>query len=131
LRSWSDCHGDLESRFPRDDILDLLTIYWATQSAPSSLRSYYERVHFDAPLGADEHIPAPVAVTVPIDRPGQPPHWAPRSLAERMFDVRQWTDLPSGGHFASWEEAEAVATAMRGFFDSLPGADATPHRAGR
>ncbi|WP_458864644.1 hypothetical protein, partial [Enterococcus faecium] len=40
LRSWSDCHGDVESRFSRDEILDVVTIYWFTGTIGSSMRMY-------------------------------------------------------------------------------------------
>src|SRR5262249_17394032 len=31
-RTWSDCGGDVESRFSKDDLLTTFTIYWVTQS---------------------------------------------------------------------------------------------------
>ena len=39
-RRWSDCDGDVERRFSKDDICDLLTIYWATETITSSMRTY-------------------------------------------------------------------------------------------
>lgn len=32
LRDWSDCQGDLESRFTRDDLCTIAILYWATDS---------------------------------------------------------------------------------------------------
>src|SRR5436190_79121 len=43
LRSWSDCGGDVERRFSRDEILTQLTIYWATGTIHSANRMYFER----------------------------------------------------------------------------------------
>ena len=45
LRSWSDCGGDVESRFSKDDLLTTIMIYWVTQSYGSSARYYYEAAH--------------------------------------------------------------------------------------
>src|SRR5262249_15210426 len=42
LRAWSDCDGDLERRFSKDEVLTLLTIYWATGCVNSSFLFYYE-----------------------------------------------------------------------------------------
>jgi len=41
-RSWSDCGGDLESRFSRDFLLSMVTQYWVTGSITSSMRDYYD-----------------------------------------------------------------------------------------
>ena len=37
-RTWSDCHGDVESRFTKDELLTTITIYWVTQTISSSTR---------------------------------------------------------------------------------------------
>ena len=44
-RPWSDCHGDLERRFSKDDLCTTMTIYWATQTYGTSARYYYEATH--------------------------------------------------------------------------------------
>jgi pimeloyl-ACP methyl ester carboxylesterase len=33
----------------------------------------------------------------------------PREWAERILDVRRWTEMPRGGHFAAFEEQEVLA----------------------
>jgi pimeloyl-ACP methyl ester carboxylesterase len=40
----------------------------------------------------------------------------PRTWLERTFNVAQWTDMPSGGHFAAMEEPELLAADIRRFF---------------
>ncbi|MEO8397542.1 MAG: epoxide hydrolase, partial [Chloroflexota bacterium] len=42
FRSWSDCDGDVEKRFSKDELLTHLMIYWATGTIGSSVRLYYE-----------------------------------------------------------------------------------------
>ena len=44
-RTWSDCDGDVEKRFSKDDLLTTMMIYWITQSFGTSARYYYEATH--------------------------------------------------------------------------------------
>jgi microsomal epoxide hydrolase len=44
----------------------------------------------------------------------------PRSLAARMFaDIRRWTPMSKGGHFAALEQPQALADDVIAFFRSL------------
>ena len=43
----------------------------------------------------------------------------PRRWAETVYDIRHWTEMPSGGHFAAAEEPEALAGDIRAFFRPL------------
>ncbi len=39
-----------------------------------------------------------------------------------MFtNIRRWTVMPKGGHFAAMEQPEALAEDVRAFYRSLPG----------
>jgi hypothetical protein len=38
LRAWSDCDGDVERRFTKDEILTNVTLYWLTGTIGSSMR---------------------------------------------------------------------------------------------
>jgi hypothetical protein len=42
FRAWSDCGGDVESRFTRDELLTNVMIYWVTQSIGTSFLTYFE-----------------------------------------------------------------------------------------
>lgn len=42
FRSWSDCGGDLEKRFSKDELLTNIMIYWLTGTVTSAARLYYE-----------------------------------------------------------------------------------------
>ena len=44
-RAWSDCDGNVESRFSKEDLITTVMIYWLTQSYGTSARYYYEAVH--------------------------------------------------------------------------------------
>ncbi|HTI94543.1 MAG TPA: epoxide hydrolase [Puia sp.] len=101
--SWSDCGGDLEKLYARDELLTNLTIYWVTQTAGSAFRIYYEQSQ--RPRQGSEKIKVPAAFCVSA-KDLVP---APREFAERFFNVQQWTQLPSGGHFAAMEQPGRLA----------------------
>ena len=42
FRTWSDCGGDVESVYTRDELLTNISIYWLTGTIGSSVRLYYE-----------------------------------------------------------------------------------------
>ncbi|MGH9024216.1 MAG: alpha/beta fold hydrolase, partial [Acidimicrobiia bacterium] len=115
FRAWSDCNGDVESRFSRDLLLTNVMLYWVTGAVGSSFWPYYARRHGAPPLARGDKVSVPVAYAAfpgEIVRP-------PRSWAERVYDIRRWTVMPSGGHFAALEEPEALAADIRAFFRDL------------
>lgn len=117
FRSWSDCEGDLERRFTKDEILTNLMLYWATRAINSSFWPYYSSRHGDRSAAPDARITVPTGyISFPreILRP-------PRSIAERVFNIQRWTLAGRGGHFAALEEPEVLATDIRAFFRPLRG----------
>jgi pimeloyl-ACP methyl ester carboxylesterase len=121
-RSWSDCGGDVERRFTKDELLTQVTLYWVTETINSANRLYYERDRHPRAFGPDDRVRVPTAVTIfpgDIDRP-------PREWGERVYNVRRWTVMPRGGHFSALEEPELMAQDIREFFRPLrrPFADA-------
>ena len=42
FRTWSDSGGDVEKKFTKDELLTNITIYWVTETGPSSVRLYFE-----------------------------------------------------------------------------------------
>ena len=100
-RRWSDCDGEIERRFSKDQLCDLLTIYWATGTIASSMRLYLGERRNRWRFGEGERIAVPAAAA---DFPGEIVR-PPREWAERIFsDLRRWTEMPRGGHFAALEE---------------------------
>lgn len=119
FRAFSDCGGDIESRFTRDQILSNLTIYWATAGIGPAMRGYYDFEHFATPPppGSRVQVPSGFAVFADSYRPGSTR--PPRELAEYFFDITRWTEMPRGGHFAALEEPELLAEEIREFFRPL------------
>jgi len=48
--------------------------------------------------------------------PGEKDLVVPREWAERTYNIRRLTDMPSGGHFAALEEPELLVEDIRSFF---------------
>ena len=114
-RTWSDCDGDVERRFTKDELLTTVTIYWVTESISSSTRMYKENQRYNWTMDRDERIEVPTGVAAfpaEISRP-------PREWAERSYNLRRWTHMPGGGHFAALEEPQLLAEEIRAFFRPL------------
>jgi pimeloyl-ACP methyl ester carboxylesterase len=115
-RSWSDCDGEIERRFSVDQLCDWLTMYWATGTIASSMRLYWgERLDRWRPA-AGEAIGVPAAAAVfPAEIVNPPREWTARLLT----DLRRWTEMPRGGHFAAHEEPELLADDLLEFLGEL------------
>jgi microsomal epoxide hydrolase len=114
FRAWSDCHGEIESVFTKDELLTNVMIYWVTQTINSSTRLYYETSHQRAePVAGRVEVPTGVAV-FPAEIPVPP-----RSLAQRLYNIQRWTEMKAGGHFAALEQPQALVQDIRAFFRLL------------
>jgi pimeloyl-ACP methyl ester carboxylesterase len=115
FRTWSDCKGDVESRFSKDQLLTNIMIYWVTETINSSTRLYYETRHHPWRLKPGTKIEAPTAIAMfPGELVRPPRHWA-----ERAYNLKRWTVMPRGGHFAAMEEPALLADDIRAFFREL------------
>jgi pimeloyl-ACP methyl ester carboxylesterase len=111
LRAWSDCGGDVERSFTRDEILTNVTIYWLTGTIGSSMRMYHANAAIPpSQLARRVEVPSGFAL-FPGDI-GRPP----RAWLERVANVVRVTEMPRGGHFAPFEEPELYAQELRDFF---------------
>jgi pimeloyl-ACP methyl ester carboxylesterase len=122
FRAWSDCRGDLESRFTKDELLTHIMIYWVTESIGSSFLTYYDYANASALTWMKEGIKkwtgsskVPAAFALFPKDISEPP----RKWADRFFNVQRWTEMPRGGHFAATEEPELLAEDLRIWFRSF------------
>jgi pimeloyl-ACP methyl ester carboxylesterase len=115
FRSWSDCDGDVEKSFTRDELLTNIMIYWVTRTIGSSMRTYRDD-RVSPSLTPDDRVGVPVGLALfPKDIGGVPP----RHLAERTLNVQRWSEMPKGGHFAALEQPEAFAGEVIDFFEAI------------
>ena len=115
-RAWSDCGGNVESAISRDRMLADIALYWFTGAIGSSFWPYYARLHGSAilPLGDTISVPSGYAeFPREILKP-------PRTAADRIFtDIRRWSIMPKGGHFAALEQPALLADEVCAFFREL------------
>jgi pimeloyl-ACP methyl ester carboxylesterase len=111
LRAWSDCGGDVERSFSKDEILTNVTLYWLTRTIGSSMRMYRANSQIPATqLARRVEVPSGFALFPgDIVRP-------PRAWLERTANVVRVSEPPRGGHFAAFEEPELYAQELREFF---------------
>jgi len=127
FKTWSDCDGNIENCFSKDELLTNITIYWATQTVNSAFRLYKEGIQ--RVMNAMYN---PLAKINPFEKTGDktevPTAFAlfpkdisspPKEYAERFFNVQRWTKLPRGGHFAAMEQPELLAADIRKYISRL------------
>jgi microsomal epoxide hydrolase len=113
---WSDCHGDPESVFTKDEMLADISLYWFTGTIGPSFWPYYARMHGPWP------IPDGGAITVPTGYAQFPKEILspPRSLAAKVYaNITRWSEMKRGGHFAAMEQPELLAHEIRETFRPL------------
>jgi len=115
FRTWSDCGGDVESVFTKDELLTNITLYWVTGAIGSSFWPYYARMHGPWPIPEGSRVEAPTGY-VEFQREILRP---PRSVAESMYNIVRWTKAEKGGHFAALEQPQKLAEEVRAFFRPL------------
>jgi len=113
-RAWSDCHGDVERRFTKDDLLTSFSLYWFTRSFATAVRYYAEsfRTPWVPTHSGTPTLRAPTGIAVfPKEIV-----LAPRRLASQYANLVHWSVMPRGGHFAAAEEPELFVDDIRAFF---------------
>jgi pimeloyl-ACP methyl ester carboxylesterase len=116
-RSWSDCGGDVERRYSKDDLLTSIMLYWVTNTIGTSIRMYYESGNDlwqpPAEMPTDgKFIRVPTGI---LKLEKDLVHF-PRAAVEHQMNVQRWTNHAVGGHFAPFEEPQLVIDELRGFF---------------
>jgi epoxide hydrolase len=112
--AWTDCDGDPLNILGRDELLDNVMLYWVTATATSSARLYWES--FGAARRTAHTVTIPTGVAV-FPKEIVPP--VRRWLEPRYTDIRHWSEMPKGGHFAAFEQPELFVAEVRKYFGLL------------
>ena len=110
--AWTDCDGHPENVLTRDEMLDNVMLYWATASATSSARLYWQSFKGLVDGG-------PVQVPTGVASFPKEILQAPRSWCEPRYNITHWTTMPRGGHFAAFEQPELFVDDVRAFFATV------------
>ena len=114
FRAWSDCDGDVERRFTKDELLTTITLYWVTATIGSSFLFYHDSQRDPGPRPGRVEVPVGVALF-----PKENPVTGQREWAEAAYNITRWTQMPRGGHFPAAEEPELLASELQEFFRPL------------
>jgi len=109
-----DATGNLDNNFSKDELLTNISIYWFTGTITSSTRIYYENQNTPAikPLG---YIDVPTGIALfPAEI-----YVSPRTWAEAAYDLRHYTVMPRGGHFAALEQPRLYLEDLQQFYRLL------------
>lgn len=117
FQSWSDCDGDLESRYTKDELLDTVMIYWITQTFGSSVRYYYEAAH-NPWRPSHDRMPVVEAPVSALIYHKEMTH-APRKWVERYHNIVRYTEMTEGGHFPQLEVPELLIEDIREAYRSV------------
>lgn len=115
FRTWSDCGGDIERRFSKDQLLTNVMLYWVPETANSSCRLYCETMRAMKFPPTEFHVAVPTGCAIfprELIRP-------PRAWVEKLYNVTRWTPMPAGGHFAAMEEPALLIDDVRAFFRTV------------
>jgi pimeloyl-ACP methyl ester carboxylesterase len=117
FRTWSDCDGVPENAIHRDRMLANIALYWFTGAIGSSFWPYYGRLHApNWPLSPAQPVKVPTGYAAFPKEIIVPP----RELAAKTYtDIRRWTVMTKGGHFAAMEQPAALAEEIFQFFRPL------------
>jgi len=111
FRAWSDCDGDVESVFTKDQLITNTMFYWAPNSIASAARIYYED-RVEPGDFSSTRIEAPVGVAV-FPKEIWP---SPRAWCEARYNIQRWTEFPKGGHFPAMERPQELLDDVRAFY---------------
>lgn len=112
-RAWADTRGDLERCFSKDALITNIMTYLVNDAVASSIWLYN---------GASRETPNAQPVTVPLGFASFPAEFVPpppREVMAEVFNLKRWTQMPSGGHFAAWEEPQAFSAEVADYFSDL------------
>ncbi len=119
MHGWSDIkNNDIESVYSKDVLLSNIMVYLVTKTFNTASWIYYGRREEGGRTLPKEHLPLKVPTAVSLF-PKEYLEWAPRSYVERIYNIKQWTEMPKGGHFAALEQPELLVNDIRKFSKNL------------
>lgn len=104
MHSWSDLKkNNLESVYSKDTLLTNVMIYLLTKTFNTSTWIYFGRREEGGRFFPKKFhkIKVPTAIAL---FPAEMSKWPPRSYVDRIFNIKQWSKMKKGGHFASLEQ---------------------------
>jgi epoxide hydrolase len=111
--AWTDCNGHPENIFTRDELLDNVMLYWATETATSSARLYWES------FGKRRTTPVVKVPTGVAVFPREIITPVRRWMEPNFHNITHWSEMEKGGHFAAFEQPDLYVGEVRKFFRTV------------
>lgn len=110
---WTDHSGDPFEALSMDDMLDVISTFWFTNSGGSSARLY---AHSARLLGGDTVARGPMSLPVGVAVYPKEFFRLSRRWAEPHFsDIIHWAEHDRGGHHAAYEQPDRFVDDLRTF----------------
>lgn len=112
FNTWRTQDGSIEDHFTKDELLTNIMIYWVSQTINSSMRTY--AVGAFQQLASSQKVNTPTGVAIFAGDAPTPKEWA-----ERKVNLKRFTVMEKGGHFAAMEMPEVWVKEVDGFFKEV------------
>ena len=119
MHAWSDLkNNNIESVYSKDKLLANIMVYVLTKTFDTATWIYYGRREEGGRLFPSnfKKIEIPTAAAI---FPAEMSEWPPRTYVERIFNIKQWTEMPAGGHFAALEKPDLLVNDIKKFLRSF------------
>ena len=105
---WSDLKNkDIESVYSKDTLLSNIMVYVITKTFNTASWIYYGRREEGGRFFPKDFKKIKTHTAI-ADFPAEMSSWPPRSYIDRIFNVKQYTSMPKGGHFAALEQPDLL-----------------------
>jgi len=116
---WSDLkNNNIESVYTKDVLIANIMLYLVTRTFNTASWIYFGRREEGGRFFPKDFkkIEIPTAVAL---FPAEMSEWPPRSYVDRLFNIKRWTKISKGGHFAAMEQPELFVNDIVEFVRSL------------
>jgi len=115
MHGWSDLkNNNIESVYSKDVLLTNIMVYVLTNTFNTASWIYFGRREEGGRYFPKDFkkivIPTGIAIF-----PNEMSEWPPRSYVEKIFNIKQWTEMEGGGHFAALEKPNLLVEDLRKF----------------
>jgi microsomal epoxide hydrolase len=113
--SWSDItNGKINKVYSKDILLTNIMLYLVTNTFNTASWIYFGRRKEGGRLFPKKFkkIKVPTAVA---EFPKEMSEWPPKSYIKRIFNLKHWTKMKKGGHFAALEQPDLLIKDIRKF----------------
>jgi microsomal epoxide hydrolase len=107
FHGWSDLKNkSIYDIYSKDELLTNIMIYLVTNSFNTATWIYYgRREEGGRVMNIEGKINTPTACAI---FPKEFLSWPPKTYVKRLYNILQWSSMPSGGHFAAMEEPDLL-----------------------